>query len=57
MLINGKVVLLTTWTYGGAGSGSKIHTQLTEINDALASMGSVHSLDVVDLSGFKVYMY
>ena len=55
MLINNEIVLLTTWTYGGAGSGSKIHTQLTEINDALASMGSTHTVDVVDMRKFKKY--
>lgn len=52
LIINGVPVLVTTWTYGGAGSGPRIHALHTEINAAMTTLGGGYSLTDVDLSDF-----
>jgi hypothetical protein len=53
--INGQLVILTVWTYGGAGKGTSIRDQRTAINTMMASLGGGYQLTDVDLSGFPSY--
>lgn len=52
LVIDDQPVLVTTWTYGGAGSGPRIHALHTEINAAMTTLGGGHQLTDVSLSGF-----
>ncbi len=52
LIINGEAVLITTWTYGGAGAGPRIHALHSEINAALTSLGGGYQLTDCSLSGF-----
>ena len=54
-LINGELVLLTTYTYGGPGSGANLSGHINDINAAIANMGSTSSLTQIDVSGFTTY--
>tara|TARA_R110002050_G_scaffold146648_1_gene272093 strand:- start:1155 stop:2891 length:1737 start_codon:yes stop_codon:yes gene_type:complete len=62
LIVNGELVLLTVWTYGGAGSGTDINDQLTAINTLIAGCdadagngGTGYTVSGVDLSGFPSY--
>jgi hypothetical protein len=50
--VNGLPVILTVWTYGGAGSGSSIREQKTAINTMMTTLGGGYQLTEIDLSGF-----
>jgi hypothetical protein len=59
LIINNNLVLLTCWTFGGAGAGTFITPQISAINqmivdvDTLAGNGGTgYTLTEVDLSGF-----
>jgi|GEM_PF-2501692 len=52
IILNGRLVLLTVWTYGGSGSGWFITGYLSQINSAMAALGGGYSLTPVDLSSF-----
>jgi hypothetical protein len=52
IILNGRLVLLTVWTYSGAGSGWFITAYLSQINSAMAALGGGYSLTPVDLSPF-----
>ena len=55
MVINGRLVLLTCWTYGGSGYGTSIYAFKSSINSVMASLGGGYSLTDADLSGFNSY--
>lgn len=61
LIISGELVLLTVWTYGGAGSGTSITyfkndiNQMIESVDALASVNTGYTLTEIDLSTFNTY--
>jgi hypothetical protein len=49
------LVLVTTWTYGGAGSGPNIANWIDEINAIMTSLGGGYQLTVADWSGYNDY--
>lgn len=55
LIINGTLVILTVWTYGGAGSGTSILAQKTDINTMMSTLGGGYSLTEISLSGFNTY--
>lgn len=55
LIINGQLVILTVWTFGGAGSGSFITTQKDAINTMMTTLGGGYSLTEVALTGFTSY--
>lgn len=55
LIINDELILVTTWTFGGAGSGPNISQLHTEVNSTMASLGGGYQLSVVDLSSFIDY--
>ncbi|MGE9267636.1 MAG: Ig-like domain-containing protein [Verrucomicrobiales bacterium] len=53
LLLGGEAVLLTTWWFGGAGSGPFLPSYRTEIEAAITSLGANgHSLSDADLSTY-----
>lgn len=55
LIIDGELVLVTIWTFGGAGSGPRIHALHTEINAAMTTLGGGYQLTVKSLSAFTDY--
>jgi len=55
LIINGTLVILTVWTYGGAGSGTSILNQKTAINTMMSTLGGGYSLTEISLSSFNTY--
>ena len=57
LLLNGvqSPVLLTVWTYGGAGSGTSIAMNRDTINSLMSQLGGGYQLTEADLSGFPSY--
>lgn len=49
------LILVTTWTFGGAGSGPDYSDWLTGLNAILTSLGGGYQLTAADLSGFNTY--
>lgn len=52
IILNGRLVLLTVYTYSGAGSGWFVSAYLSQINSAMAALGGGYSLTPMDLSPF-----
>jgi hypothetical protein len=52
IILNGQLVLLTVYSYGGAGSGWFLTPCLSQINSAMAALGGGYSLTPVDLSPY-----
>lgn len=55
LIINDELVIITTWTFGGAGSGPNIAANITGINAIMTSLGGGYQLTEVDLTGFPTY--
>jgi len=57
LLLNGVQlpVLLTVWTYGGAGSGTSVASHRGIINSLMSQLGGGYQLTPTDLSGFPSY--
>lgn len=61
LLIDGEPVLVTTWTFGGAGSGPAIHALHTSINTAIsasdtnAGVSTGYTVTAKDVSAFTSY--
>lgn len=55
LIINGQLVLLTVWTWGGSGGGTFVTYFKNDINSAMSSLGGGYTLTEVDLSGFTSY--
>lgn len=55
LIINDELVIITVWTFGGAGSGTSILYHKDAINTMMATLGGGYSLTEIDLSGFTDY--
>ena len=55
LIIDGELVIITVWTYGGAGAGTSILYHKDAINTMMATLGGGYSLTEIDLSGFTDY--
>ena len=55
LIINDELVVLNTWTFGGAGSGTNLVPHKDAINTMMTSLGGGYQLAEVDLSGFPAY--
>ena len=52
MIINNTAVLLTQWTFGGAGQGDEDAYYAPAINAAMTSLGGGYQLTEIDLTAF-----
>lgn len=58
VIVNGELVLITVWTYGGAGSGTAICDYIDDLNqmiidvDTIGGVSTGYTLTEVDLSSF-----
>lgn len=52
LLVNGELVLLTVWTFGGAGSGTSVLADAAAIQIMMNQLGGNRTLARADLSGF-----
>jgi hypothetical protein len=52
VIIGGQAVLITTWTFGGGGTGPRIHALHSEINAAMTASGGGYQLTAQSLSAF-----
>lgn len=50
--VNGLPVLLTVWTYGGAGRGTSVREHKVAINQIMTDLGGGYQLTEIDLTGF-----
>jgi hypothetical protein len=55
LIINGQLVLLTCWTWGGGGGGTSVWDQRAAINSIMTALGGGYQLTPIDLSGFPSY--
>lgn len=55
VIINNQLVILTVFTYGGAGAGSALCGKLDVLNNMIAQFGIPDRLQVIDLTGFPTY--
>jgi hypothetical protein len=49
LLLDGEPVLISLWTWGGAGSGTSVTGQKDQINQALNQLGGGYQLTLADL--------
>jgi len=52
LIIDDELVIITVWTFGGAGGGTSTLYQKDAINTMMATLGGGYSLTEIDLSGF-----
>ena len=55
LIVNGQLVLLTVWTFGGSGAGTSVYAFKSQINTVMSSLGGGYSLTDADLSSFNSY--
>lgn len=55
LVINGQIVLLTCWTYGGSGSGTSVYAFKAQLNAAMTTLGGGYTLTDADLSSFTSF--
>lgn len=55
LFINSRPVVLGTFTNGGAGVGTFISSQITQVNEIMTTLGGGYQLTTTDLSGFPSY--
>ncbi len=55
ILVGGNLVLMTQWTFGGAGSGSADWQLITAINTVMTSLGGGYQITVPDWSSYLLY--
>lgn len=55
LIIDGELVLLAVWTFGGGGSGTNIMLQKDAINSMMTTLGGGYQLTEIDLSGYPTY--
>lgn len=55
LLINGELVLVTTWTFGDGGSGPGYTEHKDAINTIMTAQGGGYQLTEIDLSNFNYY--
>lgn len=56
LVVGGEPVLLGTLTYGGSGSITTIHDQITEVNAAMTALGGGYQLTQANLTGYPSYV-
>ena len=52
-IVSGELVLITTWTFGGSGSGPNYAANIDAIETAMTAAGSNYGLTVLDLSTYE----
>ena len=61
IILNGELVLVTVWTYGGAGSGTPVSDNIADLNtmiattDAQAGVSTGYTVTEADFSAFPNY--
>jgi hypothetical protein len=55
LIIDGELVIITVWTFGGAGAGTSIVYHKNAINTMMASLAEGYSLTEIDLSSFLFF--
>lgn len=55
LIIDDELVIITVWTFGGAGGGTSILFHKDAINTMMSTLGGGYSLTEIDLSGFTDY--
>jgi hypothetical protein len=55
LVINSRPVILGTFTHGGAGIGTFITSQISQVNEIMTSLGGGYQLTDVDISEFPTY--
>jgi hypothetical protein len=55
LIINNELVLITVWTYGGAGGGTSLLYFKNDINDIMNTLGGGYNLTEINLSSFTDY--
>lgn len=55
LIVNGELVIITVWTYGGSGAGTSIVYHKDAINTMMSQLGGGYSLTEIDLSSFASY--
>lgn len=55
LIINNQLVLLTTWTFGGAGSGTFLTPEINAINTMMTTLGGGYQVSTVNLSSYPSY--
>lgn len=62
VIVNGELILITVWTFGGAGSGTAISENIEDLNqmiidsDAQAGVSTGYTVTEADLSAFPTYI-
>lgn len=55
LIIDDELVIITVWTFGGAGAGTNIVYHKDAINTMMTTLGGGYSLTEIDLSRFTYY--
>lgn len=55
IVVNGKLVLLNVWTFGGPGGGTNITYWKNDLNTIMTNLGGGYTLTEADLSAFATY--
>jgi hypothetical protein len=55
LIINGELVIITVWSFGGAGGGTNIAYYKDSINALMVSLGGGYTLTEIDLSNFLFF--
>lgn len=55
LIIDGKLVIMTAWTFGGFGAGTNIAYHRSAINTLISGYGTGYQLSDVNLSGYPNY--
>jgi hypothetical protein len=55
LIIDDELVIITVWTFGGAGGGTSILFHKDAINTMMTTLGGGYSLTEIDLSEFTDY--
>jgi hypothetical protein len=55
LIINGNLVVIGTFTSGGAGGGTLISDHIDAINTMMTTLGGDYQLTSIDLSSFDSY--
>jgi hypothetical protein len=55
LIVNGQLVVLTCWTFGGGGSGTSVVDKRSAVDAIMTSLGGGYTTTAVDLSGFTSY--
>ena len=55
LIIDDELVIITVWTFGGAGGGTSILFHKDAINTMMSTLGGGYSLTEINLNGFTTY--